>query len=652
WFALQEGADESIPLGESFSLELNTRDLRDPGSYEIIFRTADPLDSTCTVEKILDLQVNPLPEWTYSQRSDASNCDAEDGSVTIRALTDIDSLFIEGIDEVFTLLANETVRLTDLAVGYYNVRAVNGGCESGRSIVISNRNPPRELEYVIHGVSEKCNDPNTGLFRLVFPNGPTSGTYYIRSEVDDLVVTGDFSNQSVLEIPVPPGVYKVEIVGEDGCRYPNTTTFFMDPVPGAEFSIPDQVSSCGPFTFRPVSQLAVRYTLIDATGNESGPAADGSFTLVEAGTYTVRAEGLNPEDNLCPVEKTIQVDLGEVVAFELIRPDLSCEGPFTYEIDLLGRNPNEVDIRWFDDLGQRVASSITFTPSIAGEYAVEVGLSGTINCPGSREAFTVPEPATPIEIFLEFTPFCGEDAFTTLSIDADLAQVAEIVWLEESNGIFEVIPNTEGEESISVTSAGSYSVVVYNTSGCEIGRDEVAISRSTIVPTGLEARYVICQAKHSTRSVEPGVYDSCAWILDNETLSTEARFSTIIAGRYQLRVADEAGCEFVVEFVVEEDCEMKITFPNAITPDAKDKGFVIYANDFVDEVETLIYNRWGELIFHCTHQNVEPGTSFCPWDGRINGKLVHIGTYPIIIRCKSENQGLEKIIKTALVVVE
>src|SRR5690606_30718718 len=180
------------------------------------FQTADPLDSTCTVEKTLELLVNPLPEWIITQRSDADDCATDNGSVSIRAITNIDSLLIEETNEVFALVADETIELTGLPVGSYTLTGINNGCATSSTVVIENRNPPRELEYITSGIPEKCGDPDTGLFRFEFPNGPASGTYIIRSESEDLIFTEDFVSQSVLEIAVPPGVYKVEMIDENG----------------------------------------------------------------------------------------------------------------------------------------------------------------------------------------------------------------------------------------------------------------------------------------------------------------------------------------------------------------------------------------------------------------------------------------------------
>src|SRR5690606_10871032 len=199
---------------------------------------------------------------------------------------------------------------------------------------------------------------------------------------------------------------------------------------------------------------------------------------------------------------------------------------------------------------------------------------------------------------------------------------------------------------------GTYRVVLYNKLGCEIGQDEVVITRSVAVPPVLDERYVICPVENVNSTIDPGSYDSYEWVLENEVVSTSATFTPTLPGNYTLHVAEEAGCEFTVQFDVEEDCELKISFPNAIIPGSGNKNFIIYADEYIDEMETLIYNRWGELLFHCTHENVEPGTAFCQWNGIVNGKIVPIGTYPVIIQFRSEDQAVEKTIKSALVVIE
>src|SRR5690606_21422834 len=118
-----------------------TNDLPDPGRYEIIFQTSDPLDSTCTVEKTMELLVNPLPQWQITHRSNSDGCDIDNGSVTIRAITNIDSLVIAETEQIFSLLENETIQLTDLPIGNYTLTGFNNGCSTSTTFVIENRNP-------------------------------------------------------------------------------------------------------------------------------------------------------------------------------------------------------------------------------------------------------------------------------------------------------------------------------------------------------------------------------------------------------------------------------------------------------------------------------------------------------------------------------
>ena len=654
WFAVMEGASERIALGEFFELELSTDELPEPGNFEIIFATADPLDSTCTVEKTLELRVNPLPAFEVVEITPAEDCDTPNGSIEIIALTNIDSLLLVETQEVFTLVEDERLQFTDLAAGTYTLSALNNGCQTSGTFVIENQNPPSAIQYNIDAIPETCSPDSieTGVIQIEFINGPASGRYVIISETEDLELTDTIVMQSLVSIPVPPGIYKIEVIDENGCTNPNSTSFIMDPATIAEFSIPSQATACGAYTFTPISSQNLIYTLINEEGIRSNTAADGSFTINNEEIYTVLGEGADPSDNICPSEETIQMTLQETIPFELIIPDASCEGPYIYEVDLLGMDPAMVTILWQDDNGQRSGNGLTFAPDSPGVYTLEVLPLGVVECPGNQVSFQVPEIPDPISVDLNYTPFCAEDAFSTLSLEADLTQVDQILWYVLNNGIPEVIPNTDNEESISISSEGAYQVQLFNSAGCEIGRDDVNIVRSVTTPPLLEEIYTICSIENVNVTLNPGAYDTYEWVLENEILSTEATFTPSLPGSYELRVADDSGCSYILEFVVIEDCELRISFPNAIIPGTVSKNFMVYANDFIDEIEVLIYNRWGELIFYCSHENVEPSTSFCPWDGTVEGNKVPNGTYPVLVRFRSENQGIEKVLKKAIVVIE
>ena len=55
------------------------------------------------------------------------------------------------------------------------------------------------------------------------------------------------------------------------------------------------------------------------------------------------------------------------------------------------------------------------------------------------------------------------------------------------------------------------------------------------------------------------------------------------------------------------------------------RNFILYANEYIDEVEVFIFNRWGELIYTIT--------SFDDfWDGTYKGIKSQDGTYVWKIR--------------------
>lgn len=78
----------------------------------------------------------------------------------------------------------------------------------------------------------------------------------------------------------------------------------------------------------------------------------------------------------------------------------------------------------------------------------------------------------------------------------------------------------------------------------------------------------------------------------------------------------------------------------------------MYANEYIDEVDVFIYNRWGELIFFCEHENLAPLQPFCPWDGLVDGKLVPSGTYAVVVRLTSSVQNLTQTETKALVIIQ
>jgi hypothetical protein len=637
-------------------LELIPASLPSPGDYEIIFFAEDPLVEGCFVEKIVPLTVFPLPAVDVFP-SDAEDCEVPDGSFEITALSDIELLEIPELGLLRgPIAAGETLpAFTDLEPGLYTLQMINGfGCEFTQSVTIRNLNPPQGIEgYEVEVSPEVCDVTGIldGQLTIRFISGQVSGSYQIVRQGDGFEISDDFDDEEEITVPVPAGIYAVVVEDVDGCSVPFEDLVEVEEVEIVEFSVPANVEACESFTFSPQSEDELIYTLRDSQGGIIQAEPGGSFTITEAGLYVLLGE--DPDGMKCAREREMNVSLTTAPVFSLVGPRVDCDLGLFYEA-VLGPNedPNQVFIFWLDSSGEVVSRNPLFFPRTPGTYFLEVQPRTGSLCDIAPIAFTVQDIDPRIDVELEALPWCSEIDFTVISIIADLSDVALKQWFEVVNGERELIEDWIGLDPVVTEFEGIFEVVLINNDGCEIGSAQIEIRQSTIGPPELEALYEICAPEGIVVEIDPGEYDNYEWVLDGEVVAVSPTFSPTIPGEYELIVSDDLGCEFIARFVVEEDCELKIRFPNAIIPNDSERNFVVYTNDFVDELEVFIYNRWGELIFYCESNGVNGEIPLCAWGGLVNGKTVPIGTYPVVVKYGSTAQNISKILKRTILVIE
>ena len=130
-------------------------------------------------------------------------------------------------------------------------------------------------------------------------------------------------------------------------------------------------------------------------------------------------------------------------------------------------------------------------------------------------------------------------------------------------------------------------------------------------------------------------------------------FSPALPGFYNLLAIDKQGCSFSVDFEVEEVCEAKVQFPNAMLPGDSQKPFMVYANNLILELEVFIHNRWGELIYYCADKNPQGNqASACFWDGYYNNQKVPGGSYSVSIQYTTKKEKLVNTVKGFVRVIE
>ncbi len=125
-----------------------------------------------------------------------------------------------------------------------------------------------------------------------------------------------------------------------------------------------------------------------------------------------------------------------------------------------------------------------------------------------------------------------------------------------------------------------------------------------------------------------------SWNFNGEAGSSDQNPSYTFdgAGIYPttLVVTSIEGCvDSVVYEVVIED-EFSIYVPNAFTPDGdgnNDNFFAVLGGKQPDSYELMVFNRWGELIFNTTDQNMV-------WDGTYKGVMSPTDVYVWKIKCE------------------
>jgi hypothetical protein len=285
---------------------------------------------------------------------------------------------------------------------------------------------------------------------------------------------------------------------------------------------------------------------------------------------------------------------------------------------------------------------------------LEVQPRASSACPIEPILFTVGVPENSVEVVLEGTPFCGDDPFTTLTAEVeDMDLVHKIEWFKlDGNGESEWLFDLDDELSIDVAEEGIYEVVVRNEINCRMGSAEYEVERFELADLEIQDSYNVCAEENLIPTISPGLFASYEWWYEGELVSEKDSYRPLTAGNYELRVTDANGCEQVHDFEVIDRCKSLVRFPNAMMPENPDKDFRVFIDPDVDHVEVFIYQRTGELIHYCESTHPDPSGPVCVWNGWINGKKVSIGTYPLVIKYKSNALGIDRVVKASIVVVE
>ncbi|MBK9736712.1 MAG: gliding motility-associated C-terminal domain-containing protein [Saprospiraceae bacterium] len=131
---------------------------------------------------------------------------------------------------------------------------------------------------------------------------------------------------------------------------------------------------------------------------------------------------------------------------------------------------------------------------------------------------------------------------------------------------------------------------------------------------------IISEASYSWSTSETG---TTITVRPNETTS------------FTVTVTDENGCTAIDEVIVtvrKARCdETDVYLPNAFSPNGDANNPVLYVrSNFIDDMELIIYNRWGQEVFRSKDQSVG-------WDGTFKGQELSPDAFAYYLRVKCVN---------------
>ncbi len=344
----------------------------------------------------------------------------------------------------------------------------------------------------------------------------------------------------------------------------------------------------------------------------------------------------------------IHIDSLPVIDFDM-SPNPICEGA---EVRLFARGSDIYQPIWVIDQNDTVIGKNPYDHIFlqAGNHTVQLGaVSLRTTCRNTLEKNLTVFPGMSYQLLLD-TPVC-EGAWTCLHVQGTF-QSFSIDWGNNRYGDQKdtcLVYENPGEYPVTVQirdpNSCQYTMhamsKVYPNPVVEILPDEDVIELE--IGKTIELNF---QSNQGFRKFH--------WELEDDTLCTQSDpdclpllvgpFGTKFSRLYKLGLTDRYGCHGKDEIWLKSEGAASYYIPNAFTPNAGSD----YNNTFrpviidedITEYEMLIFNRWGEILFHKQHLEREnPG-----WNGMYNGDLCEPELYGVIFTFKLGN-GTQKVEK-------
>lgn len=326
-------------------------------------------------------------------------------------------------------------------------------------------------------------------------------------------------------------------------------------------------------------------------------------------------------------------------SFDFGKNDTLCNNQVN-DIKLLIDNPSDYEIVWSPE-EIVVSGQNTATPSILTGFADEISVTLTHKLTGCTDTRSFkPDLFDTFDFTVDVPEIVCYDLSTTLSVNIDNPDNYTYHW--EPEGLFISGFNSPNPSLLIDKDTSAVITVVDKITGCVVVKTvPLLVGFSLFVDVEVEPDSEIYEGGSVDLSVVD-ILDDSEYIWNTGESGTTITVSPEETTVYVVTVTDQNGCTATgsVEVVVRNaKCdETDVYLPNAFTPNGDGVNDVfIPRSNFIDEMQLVIYNRWGQEVFTSIDKNQG-------WDGTYEGKLLPADSfaYYLKVRCVNAEEYIKK----------
>lgn len=402
------------------------------------------------------------------------------------------------------------------------------------------------------------------------------------------------------------------------------------PILDAINKLPDSVVSCfgAPVNLNPEGSNRFTYQWSPEQNLDNGTAVNPLATVSTTTVFSVTIS-----DAITDCQLTGMVRVVVPPSFELITNIDDTTLCATDSIHLTAQIDGGVGvtIEWKNPQGEVISTEneIDVKPNGTGNYTVTA--TDAWGCTRSQ-SFMLIRGTLDVSIALEPDGvICSGDEINLTVINNRPDQTLTYQWTANPS-------ITSGLNGASITAlpqdTTTYEVLVTNAEGCS----KTLSLTVNVVPFALNIEavsnpYTIDLGKTSQLNVTSGTGFTYKWdpagTLNQDNISNPVAKPTETT-IYTASVTSPEGCTgtdtTIVNVIIPECAEPFLFIPNAFTPNGDGHNDILYVRgNTIDEMELIIYNRWGEQVFRSTSQSFG-------WDGNFSGKVANSDVYGYYLR--------------------